>query len=57
MLAGRELKVAVEPEQISDDDAEKIVENIKNEIQNSATYPGEIKIVVLREKRFIRTAI
>jgi len=56
MLAGRELRVAVEPEQINDDEAEKIAENIKNEIQNSATYPGEIKIVILREKRFIRTA-
>jgi len=56
ILAGRELRVAVEPELVSDDDADKIAENIKTEIERTANYPGQIKIIVIREKRHIKTA-
>ena len=56
MLAGRELRVAVEPEKIDDAAAENIAEKIKTEIENKITYPGEVKIVIIREKRYVRTA-
>jgi len=56
LLAGRELRVVVEPDQISDSDAEIIAEKIKCEIEKNMTYPGQIKIIVIREKRHIKLA-
>ena len=56
LLAGRELRVVVEPDEISDNDAEVIAEKIKNEIEKNMNYPGQIKIIVIREKRHIKLA-
>lgn len=56
MLAGRELRVAVEPDLIDDAEAESIADKIKDKIENTTTYPGEVKIIILREKRYVRTA-
>ncbi|MDO8641503.1 MAG: ribonuclease Y [Nitrosarchaeum sp.] len=57
MMAGRELRVVVEPDQISDTTAEILSDNIKEKIEKTMNYPGQIKITVIREKRHIRIAL
>ena len=54
--AGRELRVIVGSEKVSDADAEKISFEISQKIQNEMTYPGQIKITVIRETRAINYA-
>ncbi len=54
--AGRELRVIVGSEKVSDEDAEKISFEISQKIQNEMTYPGQIKITVIRETRAINYA-
>ncbi len=49
--AGRELRVIVCPEQVDDVNMTIIAREIKNRIENELTYPGQIKIVVIREIR------
>jgi len=56
MMAGRELRVIVEPDSISDAQIEIIADNITNKIQGTMTYPGQIKVIVIREKRQVRYA-
>ncbi|MDA3779200.1 MAG: ribonuclease Y [Bacteroidales bacterium] len=54
--AGRELRVIVGSENVSDDEAGKISLEISEKIQNEMTYPGQIKITVIRETRAINYA-
>lgn len=54
--AGRELRVIVGSEKITDNDAEKISFEIAKKIQDDMTYPGQIKITVIRETRAINYA-
>jgi ribonuclease Y len=54
--AGRELRVIVEAEKINDGDSDKLSFEIAQKIQNEMTYPGQIKITVIREKRAINVA-
>lgn len=54
--AGRELRVVVESDKVSDDDADNLSFEISNKIQTEMTYPGQIKITVIREKRAISYA-
>lgn len=54
--AGRELRVIVEAEKITDTDSDKLSFEIAQKIQNEMTYPGQIKITVIREKRAINVA-
>lgn len=54
--AGRELRVIVGSEKINDNDAEKISFEIAKKIQDDMTYPGQIKITVIRETRAINYA-
>ncbi|MDA2922062.1 ribonuclease Y [Patescibacteria group bacterium AH-259-L07] len=49
--AGRELRVFVRPEQIDDLKAHKLAQEIANSIEKELTYPGEIKVTVIRENR------
>ena len=51
MQAGRELRVVVKPEKISDAKAHKVARDIKTNIENELQYPGTIKITVIRETR------
>ncbi len=53
---GREVRVFVFPEQISDLDAQKLAKDIAKKIENELKYPGEIKINVIRETRVIEVA-
>ena len=49
--AGREIRVLVKPEQISDDDMILIARDIARKIENELEYPGQIKVHVIRESR------
>ncbi len=51
--AGRELRVMVQPEKVSDAEMAQISENVANRIQDELQYPGQIKIVVVRETRAV----
>ncbi|MFM1931587.1 MAG: hypothetical protein RL226_890 [Bacteroidota bacterium] len=54
--AGRELRVMVESDRVTDDQADQISFDISQKIQNEMTYPGQIKITVIREKRAVNYA-
>ena len=54
--AGRELRVIVGSEKISDKDAEKMSYDIAKKIQDEMTYPGQVKITVIRETRAVSYA-
>ncbi len=54
--AGRELRVMVESDKISDEQAELISLNLSTRIQTEMTYPGQIKITVIRERRSVNFA-
>jgi ribonuclease Y len=54
--AGRELRVIVEADKVSDNDSEKISFDMAQKIQNEMTYPGQIKVTVIREKRTVNVA-
>ena len=47
--AGRELRVIVGADQVSDEQAEKLSADIAQKIQNEMTYPGQVKITVIRD--------
>ncbi|NDA62039.1 MAG: ribonuclease Y [Chitinophagia bacterium] len=54
--AGRELRVIVEADKVSDTDSDKLSFEIAQKIQTEMTYPGQIKVTVIREKRAINVA-
>jgi len=54
--AGREIRVVVNPKIISDREAARLCRDIAQAIEDSLTYPGEIKVNVLRETRHSETA-
>ncbi len=54
--AGRELRVIVGSEKVSDADAESLSYDIAKKIQDEMTYPGQVKITVIRETRAISYA-
>ena len=54
--AGRELRVVVESEKVSDAQAEILAADISNRIQTEMTYPGQIKVTVIRETRSVSYA-
>ncbi len=54
--AGRELRVIVGADKISDQDTEKLSGEIATKIQNEMTYPGQVKITVIREVRSVSYA-
>ena len=54
--AGRELRVIVGSEKVSDKDAEALSFNIAQKIQTEMTYPGQVKVTVIRETRAVNIA-
>ena len=54
--AGRELRVVVESEKVTDENASKLAFQISDKIQNEMTYPGQVKVTVIRETRAISYA-
>jgi len=54
--AGRELRVIVGADEVTDDDASRLSIDIAQKIQNEMTYPGQVKITVIRETRSVAIA-
>ncbi|MDA0946755.1 MAG: ribonuclease Y, partial [Bacteroidetes bacterium] len=54
--AGRELRVLVESDQVSDEQADQLSFEISQRIMNEMTYPGQVKITVIRERRAVSIA-
>ena len=54
--AGRELRVLVESEKVSDEQADSLSFDISQKIQNEMTYPGQVKVTVIRERRAVNYA-
>jgi ribonuclease Y len=49
--AGREMRVIVEPSQISDEDTSMLARDVARKIETDMTYPGQIRVTVIRETR------
>ncbi|MGD0291002.1 MAG: ribonuclease Y [Candidatus Binataceae bacterium] len=49
--AGREMRVIVEPTQVSDEDATMLARDVARKIETDMTYPGQIRVTVIRETR------
>lgn len=56
MQAGREIRVMVKPEDISDADAVVLARDIAKQIEDEMDYPGQIKVMVIRESRAVEYA-
>lgn len=56
LQAGREIRIFVTPEQITDIEAKKLARDIADKIESDLKYPGEIKVTVIRESRVIEYA-
>ena len=54
--AGRELRVIVEADKVTDQDSERLSFEIAQKIQTEMTFPGQIKVTVIREKRAVNVA-
>lgn len=54
--AGRELRVIVEADKVGDSDSDRLSFEIAQKIQTEMTYPGQIKVTVIREKRAVNVA-
>ena len=56
LQAGREVRIIVKPEEITDAEAYMLAREVKNKIETTMNYPGNIKVVVIREVRVQETA-
>ena len=56
LQAGREIRVMVEPERLSDVEAREMARALRFRIEQELTYPGSIKITIIREQRYTETA-
>jgi len=54
--AGREVRVVVSPEKVSDTDASQLARDIARKVESELVYPGQIKVTVVRETRAVETA-
>ena len=51
MQAGRELRIMVEPGKVSDDESALLAREVARRIENEMTYPGQVRVTVIRETR------
>jgi ribonuclease Y len=56
LSAGREIRIFVTPEKIGDVESKELAREIALKIEQELTYPGEIKVTVIRENRIIEYA-
>ncbi len=56
LQAGREIRILVDPDKINDDEAIVMARDIRQKIEEEMEYPGQIKVIVLREKRAVEYA-
>lgn len=54
--AGREVRIVVKPDKISDDEMLVLARNVANKIESDLDYPGQIKVNVIRESRAVEYA-
>jgi ribonuclease Y len=54
--AGREIRVMVQHDLVNDDEASRMAREIARKIENEMTYPGQIKVTVIREMRSVEFA-
>tara|TARA_Y100001960_G_C14255358_1_gene624907 strand:- start:29 stop:634 length:606 start_codon:yes stop_codon:yes gene_type:complete len=54
--AGREIRIIVTPESLNDDKASLLARDVAKRIEKEVTYPGEVRVTVLRESRFTEYA-
>ena len=54
--AGREVRVIVSADRVDDKIAAKVCRDIAKEIEDEMTYPGEVKVTLIRERRFVEVA-
>jgi ribonuclease Y len=54
--AGREVRLIVRPQEVSDEQAEQLAADVAARIERELDYPGQIKVVVIREVRYSRSA-
>jgi ribonuclease Y len=56
MQAGREIRVMVKPDEISDADATIMARELAKQIEEELQYPGQIKVMIIRESRAVEYA-
>lgn len=56
LQAGREIRVFVKPSELSDVESQQLARDIANRIEEELRYPGEIKVTLVRENRFVEYA-
>jgi ribonuclease Y len=56
MQAGREIRVMVRPDEISDDDAMMLARDLAKQIEDEMEYPGQVKVMIVRESRAVEYA-
>jgi ribonuclease Y len=56
MQAGREIRVMVSPDVVDDIEAQVLARDLAKQIEEELTYPGQIKVSVIRESRAVETA-
>jgi ribonuclease Y len=54
--AGREIRIMVQPDRLSDEDSAILSRDIARKIEKELTYPGQIKVTVIREMRSVDIA-
>jgi ribonuclease Y len=54
--AGREVRIVVSPDKVDDAASQQLARDIARKIESDVTYPGQIKVTVLRETRSVETA-
>ena len=54
--AGRELRIVVESERITDEEALWMARDVAKKVESELTYPGQIKVTVIRETRAVEYA-
>jgi ribonuclease Y len=54
--AGREIRIIVRPEEVSEDEMVLLARNVAKKIENELEYPGQVKVHVLRETKVIEYA-
>jgi ribonuclease Y len=56
LQAGREIRIFVQPNTVTDDEAVQLARNISKKIEQELQYPGQIKVIVVREMRAVEYA-
>jgi ribonuclease Y len=56
LQAGREVRIAVHPDQVNDAQASQLARDVARKVETEMTYPGQIRVTVIRETRAVDTA-